>query len=206
MTQNKIVALSPSDIKIQIVPEFLTNTNKDVVTVPEMDVGYLLPLRKFLVDQIEDEFCGLMEVVTLYINDKIRRDLLEELYKDQIHFDVYVRAFNNTDCPKILRIYKDCVFCRQEFIVPELDLTANVRYYFTNSNEPWQISEDKIANMVPENQYFYDYAVSKAIKDLKYPLKEIYEALIWQKELMEMDRTGKLDKVVEGLLENVRDH
>ena len=206
MTQNKIVTLSPADIKVQIVPEFLTTVNKDVVAVPEADVGYLLPVRKFLVDQIEDEFCGLLEVVTLYINDKIRRDLLEELYKDQIHFDVYVRSFNNIECPKILRIYKDCVFCRQEFIIPELDLSSTVRYYFTNSNEPWQLSEEKISSMVPENRYFYDYAVSKAIKDLKYPLKEIHEALIWHKELLEMERSGKLDKVVEGLLQNVCDH
>ena len=206
MTPNKIVALSPTDIKIQIVPEFLKRSDKDIISVPETDVGYLLPVRKFLVDQIENEVCGLLEVVTLYINDKIRRDLLEELYKDQIHFDVYVRAFNTVDCPKILRIYKDCVFCRQEFIVPELDLNSTVRYYFTNSNEPWQLSEEKISNMVPENQYFYDYAVSKAIKDLKYPLKEICDSLMWQKKLKEMERSGELDKVVDGLLQNVSNH
>jgi len=194
MTQNKIVTLSPSDIKIQIVPEFLTNNNKDIVAVPEAEVGYLLPVRKFLVDQIEDEFCGLLEIVTLYINDKIRRDLLEELYKEQIHFDVYVRAFNTVDCPKILRIYKDCVFCRQEFIIPELDLSSTVRYYFTNSNEPWQISEEKISRMIPENQYFYDYAVSKAIKDLKYPMADICKALNWLQEFRE------------GSVDNVRDH
>ena len=206
MTTNKTVALSSSDLIIQIVPDFLTklsDTNR--IALPETDLGYIVPIRKMLVEQVGIEFCGIMEINTVFVNDKIRRDLLEELYNGKIHFDMYVRQRGN-DCPKIIRHYKDCSFHQQEFDIPEYNQTAYIRYYFTNSNDPWQIEESKLDKLVPENQYYYDYAVSKAIKDLQYPLKDIVDSLLWQKKLNEMEKSGKLDKIVDGLLQNVCDH
>ena len=172
---NKLISLSPTDITIQIIPEFLKNSEK--IELPDNNTGYIFTTKKFIVDQIENEFCGLFEIVTIYFNDKIRRDLLEELYSGGLHFDIYVKQNSSKDCPRILRLYKDCSMCRQEFIIPEVGLNTHIRYYFTNSNEPWQLSEEKIKALTPVNQYIYDYAVSKAIKNLQYSVEDVKKSI-----------------------------
>jgi hypothetical protein len=170
-SENTIIALSPGDILIQIVPEFL-EYKTEMISLPDLSVGYLVPLKKLYIDQIDKEFCGVAEVCSIYINTKINRDLLEELYNNTTHFDLYIRQRNN-NCPKVIRIYNDCTMYRQEFSVPEIGLTTSVKYYFTNSNDPWEIPDEKLQQLVPENQYYYDYAVSKAIKNLQKSVEEL---------------------------------
>jgi hypothetical protein len=190
---NKTINLQPNNILIQIVPEFLKKQS-DSISVPSQDIGYLVPVRLFLADHaktsyncVEDinticnEFCGAFEVVSIYFNEKIRRDLLDELYNDNIHFDIFVRNQSGTEDdisgPKILKIYSDCYFYRQEFLLPENGLPVCTRYYFTNSNDPWPIQSQQIESLRPPNQYIYDYAVSKAVKNLQYPLNDICKAV-----------------------------
>lgn len=172
-SENTIIALSPSDISVQIVPEFLEQKT-EMISLPDLSAGYLVPLKKLYIDQIDKEFCGVAEVRSVYINTKINRDLLEELYNNNTHFDLYIRQ-RHKDCPKVIRIYRDCTIYRQELSVPEVGLVTSVKYYFTNSTEPWEISDEKLRQLTPENQYYYDYAVSKAIKNLQKSIEDHIE-------------------------------
>lgn len=172
MANNKLLEISPTNIIVQIIPDFLKTSN-DQMTTPSLEVGYSVPTRVFMTDQANQEFCGIIEVTTLFTDEKIRRDLLEELYLENDHFDIYVRQNTKDDELNIVRVYEDCSFYRQEFLVPEVGLFAAVRYYFTNSSVPWEIPIEKIEALRPPNQYIYDYAVSKAIKNLQHALEKL---------------------------------
>jgi len=181
MTNNtqkgKIIAISPNDINVQFVPNY--NKNEIKVTVPEPEIGHIIPLKLFLVEQYNKEFCGVFEVSTLFFNENIRRDILDEFYRDDVQFDIYIRQRQSIDIegPKILKEYKNCHLYRQQLAIPEISLTTTFRYYFANTPEPWEISNDRINEMRPPNQYIYDYAVSKAIKNLQYPLDDVCKAI-----------------------------
>lgn len=187
-----IISLSPGDTIVQIVPNFHKNTNSNII--PNIESGYIVPLKFCLIDECLEEvstetiqgklpkFCGIMEVGTVFFNDKIRRDILDELYRDNVTFDLYIRSrpcsieYENHG-PRVMKTYHDCYFYRQELSIPEVGLIDTFRYHFTNSNEPWQISQERINEMRPPNQYVYDYAVSKAIKNLQYPINDVCKAL-----------------------------
>ncbi len=172
MANNKLLEISPTNIIVQIIPDFLKTSN-DQMTTPSLEVGYSVPTKVFMTDQANQEFCGIIEVTTLFSDEKIRRDLLEELYLENDHFDIYVRQNTKDDELNIVRIYEGCSFYRQEFLIPEVGLFATVRYYFTNSSVPWEIPIEKIEALRPPNQYIYDYAVSKAIKNLQHTLEKL---------------------------------
>lgn len=181
---NQIITISPADINIQIVPTVNENPSSRI-SIPLEEQGYIIPLNLFLVDNYNNnEFCGVFEVGTIFFNENIRRDILDELYRDNVYFDLYVRQriFESSLGPKIIKEYTNCRLYRQELIVPEIGLITKFRYYFTNSNEPWEISIEKINSMRPPNQYIYDYAVSKAIKNLTTPLDKIAKLLLEQYE------------------------
>lgn len=185
-----IIALSPGDITIQVVPKFLNETNNKV-NIPEEDLGYSIPMRLFLTDTFEKEFCGVFEIGTIFFNENIRRDILDELYRDQVTFDIFIRQrkVSNEEIglgPKVLQEYRNCKFYRQEFYVPEVGLTAFYRYHFSNSQEPWDIPTEKIEALRMPNQYMYDYAVSKATKNLQYTLKDIHEDQVKKDEKKEL--------------------
>lgn len=171
--QESLFALSPGDITVQIIPEWLENN--DLVKLPEVSEGYTIPTRKFLLEEVDKEFCGVMEIASFFVNTKVHKDLIEELYENGTHFTIYVRKCYNSDdgCPKILKIYKDCTMYQQEFAVPEISSIIFSRYYFTNCPDPWEISQEKLDSLTPVNQYIYDYAVSKAIKDLNKDMKNL---------------------------------
>lgn len=169
--QETIFSLKPGDTIVQIIPEWLKTDNTEVV-LPDLTTGYTIPLRKFLLEKFGSEFCGIMEVSSFFINTKIHKDLIEELYENNTHFDIYIRQKYIDGCPKVLKTYMDCTLYQQEFAIPEVNEIVFNRYYFTNSKEPWDIPESKLDKLVPINQYIYDYAVSKAIKDLNKDLKE----------------------------------
>lgn len=170
--QETIFLLSPSDTILQIIPEWLKTENNSVV-LPDLTAGYVVPVRKFFLEKVETDFCGVMEIRSFYINTKVHKDLIEELYENGTHFDIYIRQKYNDGCPKVLKIYPDCTLYQQEFAIPELNDNVFNRYYFTNCSEPWEISHNKLSDLVPVNQYIYDYAVSKAIKDLNKDLQNV---------------------------------
>jgi hypothetical protein len=185
----QIIAISPADINIQIVPT--TNENNPTrISIPLEEQGYIIPLNLFLVDNYNNnEFCGVFEIGTIFFNENIRRDIIDELYRDNVSFDLYVRQriFESSLGPKIIKEYANCRLYRQELIVPEIGLIAKFRYYFTNSDAPWEISIEKINSMRPPNQYTFDYAVSKAIKNLSYPINDIAKSLIILAQLSKKD-------------------
>ncbi len=197
MINNKglIIALSPGDTLVQIIPDFEnTDKNTNKVISPDIESGYLIPLKFCLVDEyqelIQSEnckgrypiFCGIFELGTIFFNEKIRRDVLDELYRDGVTFSLYIRQYPTTNetaqiGPKIIKTYHECYFYRQELVIPEVGLTNSFRYHFTNSEEPWEIPMERINELKPPNQYIYDYAVSKAIKNLQYPINDVCKAL-----------------------------
>lgn len=170
--QETIFSLTPGDTILQIIPEWL-KTDNDNVVLPDLSIGYVIPCRKFLVEKFGLDFCGILELQSFYINVKIHKDLIEELYENGTHFDLYVRQKYNEGCPKVLKIYSDCTLYQQEFAIPESNSSVFNRYFFTNCSEPWDISQSKLDSLVPVNQYIYDYAVSKAVKDLNKDLKNL---------------------------------
>lgn len=191
-TKGTIIALSPGDTLVQIIPNF--NKNSGSIGIPDIELGYTIPVKFCLIDEYLEEvttetiqgrlpkFCGIMETSTIFFNDKIRRDILDELYRDNVTFDLYIRSRpcsieNNDIGPKIIKVYYGCYFYRQELAMPEVGLTNTFRYHFTNSEEPWEIPLDRINELRPPNQYIYDYAVSKAIKNLQYPINDVCKAL-----------------------------
>ena len=175
--QESIFALSPGDITFQIVPEWM-QASSDMTELPDITFGYNVPIKKLFVEQSGDEFCGVIEIVSIFANTKIHKDLIEELYSNGSHFTIYIRQRSDIECPKILRIYEDCSFYQQEFAIPAIENAVFTRYYFTNSEDPWTIEQEKLDYLTPVNQYIYHYAVSKAIKDLN---KEIKDS--WSKSL-----------------------
>ena len=54
--QEVVFALSPGDITVQIIPEWLESN--DLVKLPEINEGYTIPLRKFFLEEVDKEFCG----------------------------------------------------------------------------------------------------------------------------------------------------
>lgn len=191
-TKNQIIALSPGDVIIQIVPEFVSqNTVNTTKSIPTMDTGYIIPFKSFLTDEYQEVtesnntksvkpiFCGIFDISTIFFNDSIRRDILDELYRDNVTFDIYIRQrpSENLIGPSIIKEYNDCYLYRQELSIPEVGLTTLFRYHFTNSNDPWEIPATRMAELKPPNQYIYDYAVSKAIKNLQYPINDVCKAL-----------------------------
>ncbi len=178
------ITISPSDIQIQIVPEFISksatnleNPTNITVSIPDESIGYIIPMKFIIIDEIkpEIEISGLFDINTIYFNENIRRDVLDELYRDNVKFDMFIRQVPKEDSvgPKIIKEYKNCYFYRQELAVPEIGMAVSFRYHFTNSAEPWEISDDRIKSLIPPNQYVYDYAVSKAIKNLQYPINDL---------------------------------
>jgi len=193
--KGQIIALSPGDTLVQIIPDFEnSDRNSTRVFLPDLESGYIIPMKLCLIDEYQEQiqsenckgrypiFCGVLELATLFFNEKIRRDVLDELYRDGVTFSLYIRqrsTSNDNDQigPKIIKTYHDCYFYRQELAVPEVGLVNNFRYHFTNSEEPWEISLFRINELRPPNQYIYDYAVSKAIKNLQYPINDVCKAL-----------------------------
>ena len=166
MKDNILYALSPGDVTVQIVPDWLLeNSNNGSIMIPDPEIGYAIPLNKFYIDTISNEFCGIMEVRSVFVNTNIHKDLLEDLYKNFSKFSIYIRQKYTSGCPKILKILENCRFYRQEFAIPQFGMSLFAKYYFSNSSDPWEISPEKLAELTPVNQYIYDYAVSKAIKD-----------------------------------------
>lgn len=193
-TKGTIIALSPGDTLVQIIPEFDIDNKCTKTISPNIESGYLIPINICLIDEYQEQikteyckghspiFCGIMEVSTIFFNEKIRRDILDELYRDRVTFSLYIRqrvSSNENDQigPKIIKSYHNCYFYRQELTIPEIGMINKFRYHFTNSEEPWEISLDRINELRPPNQYIYDYAVSKAIKNLQYPINDVCKAL-----------------------------
>jgi len=69
MANNKLLEISPTNIIVQIIPDFL-KTNNDQMTTPSLEVGYLVPTKVFMTDQANQEFCGVIEVTTLFSDEK----------------------------------------------------------------------------------------------------------------------------------------
>lgn len=190
MKDNILYVLSPGDITIQIVPEWLMENNSGSVVIPDPEIGYTIPISKFYLDSISSEFCGVIEIRSMYINTNIHKDLLEEVYKSSSNFSIYIRQKYNDGCPKVLRILENCKFYRQEFAIPQFGMSLFTKYYFSNSSDPWEISPEKLAELTPVNQYIYDYAVSKAIKDLdKDVTSNLAESQRYLKQLFEFMST-----------------
>lgn len=195
--KGKLITITPGDTIVQIIPDF-DNADKRIKTtsivLPDIEFGYIMQASFCLIDEYMENYitdtckfrrpvlCGVIECRTLLFNEKIRRDILDELYRDGVIFDLYIRqrTYNNEneqDGPKVIKSYHDCRFYRQELGIPEVGLIDTFRYHFTNSDEPWEISLDRINELRPPNQYVYDYAVSKAIKNLQYPINDVCKAL-----------------------------
>ena len=175
----QIISLSANDIIIQIVPN-LDKIQSDKISVPDETEGYSIPMRLFFVDNIGKDLCGVFEISTIYYNDSIKRDIINHIYDTETKFDIYVRmrsSKENLVSPKILQIFNNVYMNGREFIVPEIGKVLTYRYYFTNTNDPWSIPIEKIEAMRPANQYIYDYAVSKAVKDLKYPIENLTKTI-----------------------------
>ena len=88
----------------------------------------------------------------------------------------------NIESPKVLQIFNDVSINGRELLIPEFGQIITYRYYFTNNSDPWNIPIEKIEALRPPNQYIYDYAVSKAIKDQTTAIKEIKDEIV--KELI----------------------
>ena len=175
----QIISLSANDIIIQIVPN-LDKIQSDKISIPDEIEGYSIPMRLFFVDNIGKDLCGVFEISTIYYNDSIKRDIINHIYDTETKFDIYVRmrsSKENLVSPKILQIFNNVYMNGREFIVPEIGKVLTYRYYFTNTNDPWSIPIEKIEAMRPANQYIYDYAVSKAVKDLKYPIENLTKTI-----------------------------
>lgn len=161
---------------IQIVPQIGNEQPENKVSIPDETIGFIIPINLFFADYIEKDFCGTFEVNTIYYNESIKRDIINELYENKATFDIYVRLASskkNIKSPKILQIFNNVHINGREFIIPEVGRPLTYRYYFTNTVDPWAIPIEKIEAMRPPNQYIYDYAVSKAVKDLKYPIENL---------------------------------
>ena len=170
------IAMSPGDISVQIIPEFISKpTNDETISIPDESLGYIIPMKFIIIDEVKPEISGLFDITSMYFNENIRRDVLDELYRDNVKFDMFIRQVPKEDSvgPKIIKEYKNCYFYRQELAVPEIGMAVSFRYHFTNSAEPWEISDERIKSLIPPNQYVYDYAVSKAIKNLRYPINDL---------------------------------
>lgn len=171
-----VIAMSPGDISVQIIPEFISKpTNDETISIPDESLGYIIPMKFIIIDEVKPEISGLFDITSMYFNENIRRDVLDELYRDNVKFDMFIRQVPKEDSvgPKIIKEYKNCYFYRQELAVPEIGMAVSFRYHFTNSAEPWEISDERIKSLIPPNQYVYDYAVSKAIKNLQYPINDL---------------------------------
>ena len=171
-----IITISPGDILVQIIPEFISKPiNDETISIPDESLGYIIPMKFIIIDEVKPEISGLFDISSMYFNENIRRDVLDELYRDNVKFDMFIRQVPKEDSvgPKIIKEYKNCYFYRQELAVPEIGMTVSFRYHFTNSAEPWEISDERIKSLTPPNQYVYDYAVSKAIKNLQYPINDL---------------------------------
>lgn len=171
-----VIAMSPGDISVQIIPEFISKpTNDETISIPDESLGYIIPMKFIIIDEVKPEISGLFDISSMYFNENIRRDVLDELYRDNVKFDMFIRQVPKEDSvgPKIIKEYKNCYFYRQELAVPEIGMAVSFRYHFTNSAEPWEISDERIKSLIPPNQYVYDYAVSKAIKNLQYPINDL---------------------------------
>ena len=175
----QMISLTANDIIIQIVPN-LDKIQSDKISIPDEIEGYSIPMRLFFVDNIGKDLCGVFEISTIYYNDSIKRDIINHIYDTETKFDIYVRmrsSKENLVSPKILQIFNNVYMNGREFIVPEIGKVLTYRYYFTNTNDPWSIPIEKIEAMRPANQYIYDYAVSKAVKDLKYPIENLTKTI-----------------------------
>ena len=176
----QIIAFSPSDVTVQIVPQS-NQQNNTIVSIPDESIGFTSPMNLFFVDNMGSDLCGVFEIKTIYYNEAIKNDIINDLSDSGTNFDIYVRqksSKENITSPKILQIFNNVHMHGREFIIPELGNTITYRYYFTNCNDPWSIPIEKIEAMRPPNQYIYDYAVSKAVKDLKYPIENVTKTLL----------------------------
>lgn len=171
MRGNKIVSFAPNDLVLQIVSNF-SNNSDDVIRIPNKEEGYFLSPRLFLSEIIRKEFCGVIEISTIFFNEDIKSNILDNLMSDNTKFDIFVRQTNPDNSPKIVQEFRNCIIYRKEFGIPETGLTAFNRYHFSNSSDPWYITNDQINTLRPPNQYIYDYAVSKAIKNLNNTLEK----------------------------------
>ena len=100
-------------------------------------------------------------------------------------FDIYIRlnsSKENIESPKVLQIFNNVSINGRELLIPEFGQIITYRYYFTNNSDPWNIPIEKIEALRPPNQYIYDYAVSKAIKNQTTVIKEIKDEIV--KELI----------------------
>ena len=86
------------------------------------------------------------------------------------------------ESPKVLQIFNNVSINGRELLIPEFGQIITYRYYFTNNSDPWNIPIEKIEALRPPNQYIYDYAVSKAIKNQTTVIKEIKDEIV--KELI----------------------
>jgi hypothetical protein len=180
-----IISLQPSDIVIQIVPKNPNESLQDTVYLPDKSEGYIVPINLFFVDNVGKDFCGAFELKTIYYNNAIKRDIINELYDSGKTFDIYIRlnsSKENIESPKVLQIFNNVSINGRELLIPEFGQIITYRYYFTNNSDPWNIPIEKIEALRPPNQYIYDYAVSKAIKDQTTAIKEIKDEIV--KELI----------------------
>lgn len=176
-----IISLQPSDIAIQIVPKTPNEQTQNIVYLPDKSEGFTIPTNLFFVDNVGKDLCGVFELKTVYYNIAIKRDIINELYDSGKTFDIYVRlnsSKENIESPKVLQIFNDVSINSRELLIPEFGQIITYRYYFTNTSEPWNIPIEKIEALRPPNQYIYDYAVSKAIKDLTATIKETKDEIV----------------------------
>ena len=134
-----VIAMSPGDISVQIIPEFISKpTNDETISIPDESLGYIIPTKFIIIDEVKPEISGLFDITSMYFNENIRRDVLDELYRDNVKFDMFIRQVPKEDSvgPKIIKEYKNCYFYRQELAVPEIGMAVSFRYHFTNSAEP----------------------------------------------------------------------
>lgn len=179
-----VIHFSPGDLMIQIIPKtskLLITAENNLVRYPDEQLGFIIPVNIFFVDSVKRELCGVLEIGTIFYNENIKRDMIGEIFEEDTIFDIVVRRRSSKDAdgngPKIIQMINDVHMNRRELVVPEIGNNVVYRYYFTDSNDPWDIPIEKLNAMRPENQYIYDYAVSKAVKDLRFPIDNMTNAI-----------------------------
>ena len=75
-----VIAMSPGDISVQIIPEFISKpTNDETISIPDESLGYIIPMKFIIIDEVKPEISGLFDISSMYFNENIRRDVLDEL-------------------------------------------------------------------------------------------------------------------------------
>jgi hypothetical protein len=177
MTKNELVALTSNDVSVTF--EVLGKKGFENRNQP---VTYVIPLGLILVESMHDEvdeaFCGVFEVTSIFSSTAIHNDILDNMHRENVEFNLRIvqKKTKEDDYkgPLIVKEYNNCHIYQQELLYTSGSIIT-FRYYFTNIDEPWEISIKKIESLRPPNQVCFDYAVSKSIKNLDITIKEVMD-------------------------------